>query len=461
MLFLAGCAFGAHAQIPTEMTERYQTVMDSLTANVLTTGTGETIGISFAITIPGYGSWQGVSGQADDGVPLTTNMTMGIASNSKLYLSVIMLRLQEEGVLSLDDQISNWLPEPLPNVDGTITIRQLLLHQSGLFDIVNDGSDVFWANVFDDWDHFWTYPEMLTMVEAPEFAKGTAFQYSNTGFALAAYIIQTATGNSFSHNLHQYITQPLNLTMTFDAAEDTAALDAIDESASYTIDIWWPRLGSTAAASLARGMGSIVTTPRDVVAFYQALFNTPFLTEDSMQELMAFEAGSGYSLGLQRRYSPAVGADIYGHGGSYIGFLSEAFYDPKTGASFFIISNSDQVDTFIDPYIIRTYKDYFPKKANDAGVSRILSPHGGICGEGVAPVIVLKNFGSNALTAVTINYQVDNGAAQTQSWSGTIASGQTQEVTLPSVATTEGSHNLSVWTTLPNGTTEGTCIMTQ
>lgn len=452
-LFFLGSAIIAIAQIPTEMTDRYQAVMDSLTTNILTTS-GEKVGVSFAITIPGYGSWQGVSGQSDDGVNFTTDMTTGIASNGKLFTAVIMLRLQEEGILSLDDQIGEWIEEPLPNIDKTATIRQLLLHQTGYFDPVNDGADVFWANVFEDWDRFWTYQEMLTMVEAPNFDVGTGFRYSNVNYGLAAYIIEIATGNSLSHNLHQYITEPLNLTLTFDAATDTAALDAVDEAASYTIDTWWPRLGSVAAASLVRGMGSLVAKPQDVVDFYQALFHTSFLSPESMEQLLDIEAGSGYGMGIHQRFSPGAGTDIYGHGGSYIGFLSEAFYDPKTGASFFFIYNSDQVTTFYNPFLSSIYREFFPKKANDSGISRILSPRSIVCQETLSSVVELKNFGSTELTSVIINYQIDNGTVQTHSWNGDLASGQTTEITLPAITSTEGNHVLNVWTTAPNGSTE-------
>lgn len=453
-LLLIGSAIATHAQIPTEMTDRFQTVMDSLTANVLT-DTGETLGVSFAITIPGYGSWKGASGQADSGMPLTTNMTMGIGSHSKLYLAVILLRLQEEGVLSLDDQIGEYFDAPITNVDMTVTIRQLLQHQSGIFDPSNDSYDVFWGNIFTDLEAFWQYDDLYTMIDEPHFPKGTAYRYSNVGYSIAANIVENVTGNSYSHNLHQYITTPLGLTMTYDGAEDTAALDTVEESASYVLDQWWPRLGAVATASLFRGAGTIVATPQDVVDFYQALFHTDFLTQDSMNQLLDFESGSEYGLGIQQIYLGSIKRDVYYHGGYIVGFLSDVVHDPITGATYFYCINSNQATADYGVPLHFAFSDYFPKKANDTGILNVLSPTTFICGSTPAPNVKMKNFGSNTVTSATINYQVDNGPAQSFPWTGNIASGESAEFTLPAITASVGSHSIAVWTSLPNGGVEG------
>lgn len=57
-------------------------------------------------------------------------MRFGIGSNTKLFISTVMAKLQEQGVLSLDDHLYQWLPS-YPNIDSTATIRQLLSHQTG------------------------------------------------------------------------------------------------------------------------------------------------------------------------------------------------------------------------------------------------------------------------------------------------------------------------------------------
>lgn len=453
-LFILGSAFTVQAQLPTEMTSGIQTVMDNLTSTVLT-DTGEATGVSFAVYVPGYGSWQGASGVASPGEPLTVNHTMGIGSHSKLYTAVILLKLQEQGLVSLDNPISQYITTPIPNVDMTATVRQLLKHEVGVFDPQNDGWEAFWGNVFNDPTVFWSYQDYYTMIEQPLFSKGTAFAYSNVGYSIAANIIQNVTGNSYSHNLHQYITTPLGLDMTFDGAEDTTALDAVQESQSYTVDFWWPRLGSVAAASLNRGAGSIVATPEDVVDFYKALFHESFLSEASMQQLLDFESASGFGLGIREGFQILTNEEVFFHSGSYIGFISNVLYERRSGAITFIVNNTNQIPGSTYEAIYNPYLQYFPKKVNDAGISKIVSPRSSVCSQSVAPVVILKNFGSAALTSATINYQVDNGTPQTFNWTGSIASGGDLEVTLPVLTAVGGNHNLKIWTTAPNGAPEG------
>ena len=91
---------------------------------------------------------------------------------------------------------------------------------------------------------------------------------------------------------------------------------------------------------------------------------------------------------------------------------------------------------------------------NDAGISSITNPTGTLCNGTYTPVVVLKNYGVNALTSATINYSVDAGAASTMPWTGSIASAGTANVTLPSVTTANGAHVFHAWTSMPNGVTD-------
>jgi hypothetical protein len=91
----------------------------------------------------------------------------------------------------------------------------------------------------------------------------------------------------------------------------------------------------------------------------------------------------------------------------------------------------------------------------DAGISSVVSPTGNACTSTFVPVVTLKNFGSNTLTSCTINYNVDNGVNQTYSWTGSLTSGVSTNVTLPSITTTAGTHTLTSSTSNPNASTDG------
>jgi subtilisin family serine protease/PKD repeat protein len=90
-----------------------------------------------------------------------------------------------------------------------------------------------------------------------------------------------------------------------------------------------------------------------------------------------------------------------------------------------------------------------PNINNDAGISQVNSPSGFVCTNAVSPVVELKNFGSNTLTSCVINYNL-GGAPQSFNWTGSLTTGQTTNVTLPSISTSQGQNTLTVSTASPN-----------
>lgn len=90
----------------------------------------------------------------------------------------------------------------------------------------------------------------------------------------------------------------------------------------------------------------------------------------------------------------------------------------------------------------------------DAGISVINSPEGNQCSDTYAPEVVLRNFGSNTLNSAVITYQVSGSAPQIYNWSGTLTTGQTEVITLPSVTSAAGSYTITATTSSPNGGTD-------
>ena len=95
-----------------------------------------------------------------------------------------------------------------------------------------------------------------------------------------------------------------------------------------------------------------------------------------------------------------------------------------------------------------------PPSSVDAGISAISEPSGMICALSFTPAVTLYNYGVNTLTGCTINYKIDAGTAQTYSWSGSLATGQTANITLPAMTVTAGTHTFTSATTKPNNTTD-------
>ncbi|MDH5303972.1 MAG: beta-lactamase family protein, partial [Gammaproteobacteria bacterium] len=118
--------------------ERLQAVLDQAVADGLP-------GVALAIMGDDI-SFTGVAGLADvaSAAPLTDNHRFYLASIGKTYTSVAFVRLAADGLLRLDDPITDWLPDSItdriPFADA-ITVRSLLNHTSGIFDYQNDGDD--------------------------------------------------------------------------------------------------------------------------------------------------------------------------------------------------------------------------------------------------------------------------------------------------------------------------------
>ncbi len=88
---------------------------------------------------------------------------------------------------------------------------------------------------------------------------------------------------------------------------------------------------------------------------------------------------------------------------------------------------------------------------DDAGITAINVPTGTICTSSISPEVELFNYGSNDLTSVTIDYQLNGNSAGSYTWTGTLASNSSTTVTLPSISYSLGNHTFGANTTNPNG----------
>jgi hypothetical protein len=90
-------------------------------------------------------------------------------------------------------------------------------------------------------------------------------------------------------------------------------------------------------------------------------------------------------------------------------------------------------------------------KRRDASVRQITQPEQRLCSNSITPVILLRNHGSETLTALTIQASVDNGTTTSYQWTGSLNSYAELSVTLPSISVNEGNHTLTVTSSNPNG----------
>lgn len=317
---------------------------------------GNTKGVSIGIYCPGQGYWTGVSGISHVGVNLTPDMKQGLASNSKLFIGVTMLKLDEQQIIDLDSPISTWL-DPIPNVNPAITVRQLLNHTSGI-------SDPFFSTALLDSinahpTHVYTTDEVFTYLGAPAFEVGTFYGYSNINYILAGMIAEEATGLSMAQLVRQNIFTPLNLNNTFyDYGE--AALSPLAHRWHDHLD--YHDTSRVSLNSAGGPAGAIFSTADDMAHWYHALMDGQVLSQNSFDELtnfVDFDGIGNYGLGIQR--TNFYERENWGHGGSTHGYKTRSVYDPCSSVVVCGLSNDDW--SAIDGITVLMYKaliDYLP-----------------------------------------------------------------------------------------------------
>jgi D-alanyl-D-alanine carboxypeptidase len=162
-------------------------------------------GMSIAIKVDGLALWQGATGYAarnvDDqnnllpgGTAFTKDTLSRIYSITKTFTAALTLELVKRGVFGLDEPIIKYLPllsAVNPGLNTTVSIRQLLAHESGYSDYT-DEVDLQVAVAFAP-THIWTPYEMVSYVHQVA-APGSVRKYSSTNYVLLGAIIEAATG---------------------------------------------------------------------------------------------------------------------------------------------------------------------------------------------------------------------------------------------------------------------------
>jgi len=304
-------------------------------------------GASAAVILPDRSIHRVVAGFSHDSVPIRPDMLFAVGSITKNYVATLVLRLAEEGVLSLGDPLNRWLPA-YPRVDGRVTIRQALSHRSGIA--------MFWDNqrLWDDLkahrDSAFTPEVVLGYIGEPDFAPDSGFRYSNTNFLLLAMIATRATRSTLSGQLRERFWGPLALAGTYLSMEDTIPRDRLahvwgDNFENDGADRDLTFLPRTSHETITWGSGGVFTTAEELARWSHALFHGELISRASLERMREFRpAGRGlsgrYGLGLQefpRRLTGGVPA--LGHSGGNIGTSAYVAYLPDHDVSIALMIN--------------------------------------------------------------------------------------------------------------------------
>lgn len=181
-----------------------------------------------------------------------------IASMTKSITAMAILKLRDENKLSLDDPISKYIPQAkklaLPTADAPdITIRLLLTHQAGF------PEDNPWGDRQLGRSAAWLenlYSKGISFSTTP----GTAYEYSNLGFATLGLIIQRVSGKTYQEYIRENILQPLGMTNTWWDYNDVPA-SQLATGYRYVEGKWVPQ--PLLHSGIFGAMGGLITTIED------------------------------------------------------------------------------------------------------------------------------------------------------------------------------------------------------
>jgi D-alanyl-D-alanine carboxypeptidase len=273
-------------------------------------------------------------GKANEGLPARADLPYQIASNSKQFTAMALLLLRDQGKLSLDDPVSKYLPGITEG--DRVTIRQLLSHTSGLQD--------FWPQdyLFSDM----TVPAQPQHIvdkwakKPLDFAPGTRWQYSNTGYVVAGMIAEKVSGMPLLTFLNQRIFGPLGMRPLDQDNTNTPAFPA----GYHRFALGPVRVAQPPARGWLYAAGELSMTASDLAKWDIARMNRALIPERDWieQETPVVRTDgrtNGYGLGIANHYQRE--RHVIDHGGEAVGFLTQNTIYPDQKAAIIVFTNAD------------------------------------------------------------------------------------------------------------------------
>jgi CubicO group peptidase (beta-lactamase class C family) len=272
--------------------------------------------------------------------PNTVATRIGIASGSKGFTALTVVRLIELGVLGFDTPARSLLGDDLPLIDDGVTVEHLLGHRSGIGDYIDEDDDG------DITDHVLPLPvHRLATTEgfvavldghATKFEPDTRFSYCNGGFVVLALLAERAAGQPFHDLVAEHVLDPAGMTATAYLRMDELPGDA---AVGYLVADGL-RSNVLHLPVRANGDGGAFTTAGDVHTFWGALFAGRIVSPASLEAMVRLRSDVpgerlGYGLGFWLdRERDAVVLEGFDAGASF-----RSVHRPSTATTWTVMSN--------------------------------------------------------------------------------------------------------------------------
>lgn len=346
LLIACGGGTGGSGATPAPATSAVVGRIDSIAQDRLKTGpvAGFSIGVmkgQDTILLKGYGK-----ADLELDVPTPSHAVYEIGSVTKQFTGAAILQLRDAGKLSLDDNISKYLPD-FPTQGNTITVRQLLNHTSGIRGYTEMAS----VRALMAQDLPRDTLVKLVRREKFDFPTGTALVYNNSAYFLAGLIIEKLSGMSYAEYVKKNLFDKAGMRDAAYCSEKTILKGKVK---GYDVSME-PVAGDTSKKQPVlrnKGLlvhtwpyaaGSLCASVNDLLAWNRALHGGQVLPAASYADLIApAKLNDGttlrYGLGLSRR--DVHGHALIEHGGGIFGFVSASHHYPDDSLTVVVLLNT-------------------------------------------------------------------------------------------------------------------------
>lgn len=286
------------------------------------------------------------------------------ASTTKTFTAAAIMLLDQRGLLKIDDVLTATMPgknEPyLPDTPGfaipnkdRITIRQLLGHRAGVFDLANQeipaGKPVPYAGQrYVDWQvaqdahHSFTKPELIGVVAETQVVNsepGASYHYSDTHFTILGEIVERVSGMPLDQFKAAELLKPNGLADTHFVTDGHESVLPPPAIAAFSLEQGKPVAADDYNYSYDPGSGNVFTTPADLSRWIRLLVRGEAgVSKEQVARMADVSPDSQYGLGLSRKKSGSYDLGL-GHNGGAPGFLTDLAYNPETDMGYVLVSS--------------------------------------------------------------------------------------------------------------------------
>lgn len=266
-------------------------------------------------------------------VPVTKNTVFEIGSVSKQMTAAAIMLLVREGKVNLDEKISKYLPDT-PESWSNVTVRHLLTHTSGIKSYSSLTGYELTKRLKRD--------EFIKQLgkEPLDFPTGDKYRYSNSGYNLLGFIIETVSQKSYWQFMRERIFQPLGMNSTTDR-------DPLQLVPNRADGYDWKNgklIGRDYDLTDIFSAGAIVSTIEDLTKWEAAVAGDSFFSSETKKELwtpVKLNDATTYNYGLGWRLNEINKHKIIGHSGQTAGFTSDISRYVDDNLTIIVLTNLD------------------------------------------------------------------------------------------------------------------------